>query len=99
MMVDILHIFNKSVLTKSWSKYKIILNSYIFNHSEQIQSFMRKMFFSAPLATSVPYKVLHEPPVKFNSVHRKVFIPGVEIKVRFVENERSATTHLLNPNL
>ncbi|CAH2244300.1 jg2602 [Pararge aegeria aegeria] len=54
---------------------------------------------SSPLATSVPYKAIHAPPVKFNSVHRKVFIPGVEIKVRFVENERSATTHLLNPNL
>ncbi|XP_045763314.1 phospholipase D2 isoform X1 [Maniola jurtina] len=54
---------------------------------------------SAPLATSVPYKAIHAPPVKFNSVHRKVFIPGVEIKVRFVENERSVTTHLLNPNL
>ncbi|CAH0717450.1 unnamed protein product, partial [Brenthis ino] len=54
---------------------------------------------NAPLATSVPYKSVHNPPVKFNSVHRKVFIPGVVIKVRFVENERSATTHLLNPNL
>ncbi|CAG9562934.1 unnamed protein product [Danaus chrysippus] len=53
----------------------------------------------APLATSVPYKSIHDPPIKFNSVHRKVFIPGVEIKVRFVENERSVTTHLLNPNL
>ncbi|XP_050341987.1 phospholipase D2 isoform X2 [Nymphalis io] len=54
---------------------------------------------SAPLATAVPYKAIHAPPIKFNSVHRKVFIPGVEIKVRFVENERSVTTHLLNPNL
>lgn len=53
----------------------------------------------AVLAKSVPFKHIHEPPIKFNSVHRKVFIPGVEIKVRFVENERSVTTHLLNPNL
>ncbi|XP_045492782.1 phospholipase D2 isoform X2 [Colias croceus] len=54
---------------------------------------------SAPLAKSVPYRSIHAPPIKFKSVHRKVFIPGVEIKVRFVENERSVTTHLLNPNL
>ncbi|XP_045534093.1 phospholipase D2 isoform X1 [Papilio machaon] len=47
----------------------------------------------------VPFRAIHNPPIKFNSVHRKVFIPGVEIKVRFVENERSVTTHLLNPNL
>ncbi|CAB3220831.1 unnamed protein product [Arctia plantaginis] len=48
---------------------------------------------------SVPFRAIHNPPIKFNSVHRKVFIPGVEIKVRFIENERSVTTHLLNPNL
>ncbi|CAF4949483.1 unnamed protein product [Pieris macdunnoughi] len=54
---------------------------------------------SVPLAKSVPYKSIHSTPIKFKSVHRKVFIPGVEIKVRFVENERSVTTHLLNPNL
>ncbi|CAG4987978.1 unnamed protein product [Parnassius apollo] len=48
---------------------------------------------------SVPFKSIHNPPIKFDSVHRKVFIPGVEIKVRFIENERSVTTHLLNPNL
>ncbi|XP_013141535.1 PREDICTED: phospholipase D2 [Papilio polytes] len=47
----------------------------------------------------VPFRAIHNPPIKFNSVHRKVFIPGVEIKVRFIENERSVTTHLLNPNL
>ncbi|XP_072941538.1 phospholipase D1 isoform X2 [Epargyreus clarus] len=55
--------------------------------------------YSGPLGTSVPYKAVHSPPIKFNSVHRKVFIPGVEIKVRFIENERSVTTHLINPNL
>ncbi|XP_068628198.1 phospholipase D1 [Battus philenor] len=54
---------------------------------------------SAPHETVVPFRAIHNPPIKFNSVHRKVFIPGVEIKVRFVENERSVTTHLLNPNL
>ncbi|KAJ8724801.1 hypothetical protein PYW07_015759 [Mythimna separata] len=54
---------------------------------------------SAITQTTVPFKAVHLPPIKFNSVHRKVFIPGVEIKVRLVENERSVTTHLLNPNL
>ncbi|XP_061706490.1 phospholipase D2 [Cydia pomonella] len=53
----------------------------------------------ATQSNSVPYKTVHDPPIKFNSVHRKVFIPGVEIKVRIEENERSVTTHLLNPNL
>lgn len=53
----------------------------------------------APRQTTVPFKNIHNAPVKFNSVRRQVFIPGVEIKVRFVENERSVTTHLLNPNL
>ncbi|CAH2979630.1 unnamed protein product [Chilo suppressalis] len=48
---------------------------------------------------SVPFKQIHDPPVKFNSVYRKVFIPGVEIKVKFIENERSVTSHLINPNL
>ncbi|XP_049865149.1 phospholipase D2 isoform X2 [Pectinophora gossypiella] len=48
---------------------------------------------------TLPFKAIQEPPVKFNSVHRRVFIPGVEIKVKFTENERSVTTHLLNPNL
>nr|XP_013190121.1 unnamed protein product [Amyelois transitella] len=51
------------------------------------------------VTTAVPFIEVHRPPVKFNSVHRKVFIPGVEIKVKFVENERSVTTHLINPNL
>ncbi|XP_053600044.1 phospholipase D2 isoform X2 [Plodia interpunctella] len=51
------------------------------------------------VTTAVPFIEVHKPPVKFNSVHRKVFIPGIEIKVKFVENERSVTTHLLNPNL
>ncbi|XP_048480960.1 phospholipase D2 [Plutella xylostella] len=49
--------------------------------------------------TSVPFKSIHSPTLKFKSVQRKVFIPGVEIKVKFLENERSVTTHLLNPNL
>ncbi|KAL4704091.1 hypothetical protein ACJJTC_016349 [Scirpophaga incertulas] len=48
---------------------------------------------------SVPFKDIHSPPIKFNSVQRKVFIPGEEIKVKFIENERSVTTHLINPNL
>ncbi|KAM3968327.1 phospholipase D [Aphomia sociella] len=54
---------------------------------------------SAPLSSAVPFKEIHNSPVKFNSVHRKVFIKDVEIQVKFTENERSVTTHLLNPNL
>ncbi|XP_004534545.1 phospholipase D2 isoform X1 [Ceratitis capitata] len=47
----------------------------------------------------IPYTSIYGPSVKFNSFQRKVFIPGAEIQVRIIENERSVTTHLLNPNL
>lgn len=46
-----------------------------------------------------PYLNLYKPPVKFTSVQRKVFLPGLEIEVQIVDHERSSTTHLLNPNL
>lgn len=47
----------------------------------------------------IPYASIYGPSVKFNSFQRKVFIPGMEIQVRIIDNERSVTTHLLNPNL
>lgn len=37
--------------------------------------------------------------MKFKSYQRKCFIPGVDINVNIIDNERSVTTHLLNPNL
>lgn len=49
--------------------------------------------------TDIPFTTVYCPPVKFKSIQRKVFIPGVEIYVQIIENERSITTHLLNPNL
>ncbi|XP_011180808.1 phospholipase D2 isoform X2 [Zeugodacus cucurbitae] len=47
----------------------------------------------------IPYTSIYAPSMKFNSFQRKVFIPGMEIQVRIIDNERSVTTHLLNPNL
>lgn len=47
----------------------------------------------------IPFTTVYRPPVKFKSIQRKVFIPGLEIHVQIVDNERSITTHLLNPNL
>lgn len=47
----------------------------------------------------IPFSVVHNPAVKFNSFHKNIFIPGVDINVQIIHNERSVTTHLLNPNL
>lgn len=49
--------------------------------------------------TDIPFTTVYQPPVKFKSIQRKVYIPGVEIHVQILDNERSITTHLLNPNL
>lgn len=49
--------------------------------------------------TEIPFTTIYKPPIKFKSLQRKVFIPGQEIHVQFIDNERSITTHLLNPNL
>lgn len=47
----------------------------------------------------ISFKKVHEPPMKFKSYQRKCFIPGKDINVNIIDNERSVTTHLLNPNL
>lgn len=52
-----------------------------------------------PVATEIAFTSVYQPPVKFKSIQRKVFIPGVEIHVQIIETERSITSHLLNPNL
>lgn len=49
--------------------------------------------------TDIPFTTVYQAPIKFKSIQRKVFIPGVEIHVQIIDNERSITTHLLNPNL
>ncbi|XP_065367107.1 phospholipase D2 isoform X2 [Calliphora vicina] len=49
--------------------------------------------------TVIPFTRLYAPSIKFTSFQRKVFMPGIEIQVRFIDTERSVTTHLLNPNL
>lgn len=47
---------------------------------------------------TIPFTVIHNPP-KLRSQHCNVFIPGEEVHVRIIDNERSVTTHPLNPNL
>ncbi|XP_015593521.1 phospholipase D2 [Cephus cinctus] len=47
----------------------------------------------------IPFTAIHAPPVKFKSQNRNIFIPREEIFVKIVDNERSVTTHPLNPNL
>ena len=47
----------------------------------------------------IPFTRIYGPSIKFTSFQRKVFMPGIEIQVRFIDTERSVTTHLLNPNL
>jgi len=46
----------------------------------------------------IPFTVIHNAPVKFKN-QCNVFIPGEEVHVRILDNERSVTTHPLNPNL
>lgn len=50
-------------------------------------------------ATSIPFTTIYQKPLKFKALQRKVFIPGTEIQVRIIDNDRSITSHLLNPNL
>lgn len=45
------------------------------------------------------FSSIHNQAVKFKSQDREIFVRGVEIRVRIVDNERSVTTHPLNPNL
>lgn len=54
---------------------------------------------SETAADQLPFSVIHNPPVKFSSFHRDVFIPGVDIIATIIDYERNLTTHLLNPNL
>lgn len=58
-----------------------------------------KILGNEPENKIIPYKSIYNPPLKFRSLQRKVFMPDVEITVRIIDNERSFTTHLLNPNL
>ncbi|XP_055383297.1 phospholipase D2 isoform X2 [Condylostylus longicornis] len=47
----------------------------------------------------IPFTSIYGTPIKFTSFSRKIFMPNLEIQVKIVDNERNATTHLLNPNL
>ncbi|XP_011059834.1 PREDICTED: phospholipase D2 isoform X1 [Acromyrmex echinatior] len=47
----------------------------------------------------IPFTVIHNTSTKFKSQTRNVFIPGKEVHVKIIDNERSVTTHPLNPNL
>ncbi|XP_012525168.1 phospholipase D2 isoform X1 [Monomorium pharaonis] len=47
----------------------------------------------------IPFTVIHDNLIQFKSHIRNVFIPGEEVHVKIIDNERSVTTHPLNPNL
>lgn len=47
----------------------------------------------------VSFTMIHAPAVKFKNSNANIFIPGEEIYVEFIDNERSVTTHPINPNL
>lgn len=47
----------------------------------------------------MPFTVIHNTSSKFKSQTCNVFIPGEEVHVKIIDNERSVTTHPLNPNL
>lgn len=49
--------------------------------------------------SELPYSNVYNPPVRFNSIQRKIFIPGVPIHVEIIDYERQLTSHFLNPNL
>lgn len=59
------------------------------------------LFFLILLETLgvMPFTVIHNTSSKFKSQTRNVFIPGEEVHVKIIDNERSVTTHPLNPNL
>ncbi|EAA07035.3 AGAP010687-PA, partial [Anopheles gambiae str. PEST] len=50
-------------------------------------------------ASEIPYSYVYNTPVKFDSMRRHIFIPGLEIIVEIIDYERSLTSHVLNPNL
>lgn len=58
-------------------------------------------FFTTLLETLdvIPFTVIHNPPTKSKYQNYNVFIPGEEVHVRIIDNERSVTTHPVNPNL
>jgi phospholipase D1/2 len=47
----------------------------------------------------IPYSYVHNPPIKFNAIDRKIFIPSEEIHVEIIDYERTVLDHILNPNL
>lgn len=61
--------------------------------------FIVKKFISSGDPTgSLPYSNIYNYK-KFKSYYRNVFIPGADIVATITDYERSATTHILNPNL
>lgn len=56
-------------------------------------------FSSDVMIGKLPFNVIHNPPVKFKSFHRNVFIPGCPVTATIVDYERNLTSHFLNPNL
>ncbi|XP_035741996.1 phospholipase D2-like isoform X1 [Vespa mandarinia] len=47
----------------------------------------------------IPFSAIHNIPTKLKKYKQNIFIPCEEVHVRIINNERSVTTHPLNPNL
>ncbi|CAL1683896.1 unnamed protein product [Lasius platythorax] len=47
----------------------------------------------------IPFTAIYNLPTKLKNQNCNVFISGEEVQVRIIDNERSVTTHPLNPNL
>lgn len=47
----------------------------------------------------ITFDAVHMPPLKFKNQNRNVFIPDEDIIVKIINNDRSVTTHPVNPNL
>ena len=57
------------------------------------------MSFAADFSRAIPFSAIHDPAIKFKNGNPNIFIPNEDVKVKIVDNERSITTHPLNPNL
>ncbi|OAD62011.1 Phospholipase D1 [Eufriesea mexicana] len=47
----------------------------------------------------IPFSSIYDLPKNIKRQHYDVFIPGEDVHVNIIDNERSVTTHPLNPNL
>lgn len=57
------------------------------------------LFFYLECTGVIPFSTIYNIPTKLKKHSPNIFIPCEEVHVRIIDNERSVTTHPLNPNL